>query len=501
MEFKQAIWNEPLLIELGKEGRCGYSLPKIHDDVESVVELIPEKLRRSNIPLPSLSEPQVIRHFTRLSQMNYGVDLGMYPLGSCTMKYNPKISERIASNPNLTRLHPYQPIETVQGILEILYNLSKMLAEITGTAKVTLIPAAGAHGEFVGCLIMRAYIKDKGELKIRNEVLIPESAHGTNPASAVMAGFKVVKIPTDKEGLVDVDAVKAVVSNRTAGMMLTVPNTLGLFERNIEEISKIVHEAGGLMYYDGANMNALLGRVRPGDMGFDIVHINLHKTFATPHGGGGPGSGPVGVSKELIEFLPIPLVDYDGKKYFLNYNVPKTIGRIKSFYGNISVLIKAYVYILMMGVNGLREISNQAVLASNYLLSKLNSIYELPYSKNIPRKHEFVVSAKPIQMKTGVRTIDIAKSILDSSFHAPTIYFPLIVDEALMIEPTETEPMENLDEYAKVLNEIALQVKEDPQKILNAPINTSIKRLDEVKASHPLTMKLNWRGLNNHSKV
>ncbi|MCS7116010.1 MAG: aminomethyl-transferring glycine dehydrogenase subunit GcvPB [Nitrososphaerota archaeon] len=496
MGFKQATWDEPLLIELGKEGRCGYSLPKVDGDLESVVKLIPERLLRKDIPLPSLSEPQVVRHFVRLSQMNYCVDLGMYPLGSCTMKYNPKIAERIASDPHLTRLHPYQPVETVQGILEIMYNLSKMLAEITGTAKVTLAPAAGAHGEFVGCLIIRAYIKDKGELKVRNEMLIPESAHGTNPASAVMAGFKVVKIPTDEEGLVDIEALKAAISQRTAGMMLTVPNTLGLFERRVEEISKIIHEAGGLMYYDGANMNALLGRVRPGDMGFDIVHMNLHKTFATPHGGGGPGSGPLGVSKELVDFLPVPLVDYDGEKYFLNYNIPKTIGRIKGFYGNISVLIKAYTYILMVGSDKLKEISNQSVLASNYLLSNLNSsMYLLPYSKGIPRKHEFVVSAKPIQMKSGVRAMDIAKSLLDLSLHAPTIYFPLIVDEALMIEPTETEPMENLDEYAKALNTIAHQAEEDPQRIIDAPINTSIKRLDEVKASHPLTMKLNWRGL------
>ncbi len=413
------------------------------------------------------------------------------------MKYNPKVSERLGRNRGLINAHPHQPEESVQGLLEILYNLSQMLAEITGTDKVSLAPAAGAQGEFVGALIMRAYIRDKGELETRDEMLVPDSAHGTNPASAAMAGFKVVKVPSNREGQVDIESVKEKVSERTAGMMLTVPNTLGLFERNIIEITRLVHDAGGLMYYDGANMNALLGRVRAGDMGFDIVHINVHKTFSTPHGGGGPGAGPVGVVSKLADYLPIPTVERRSRGYYLNYVLAKSIGRVKGFHGNIGVLLRAYVYISMLGSGGLKKVSEQSVLASNYLLKQLDqNAYSLPYAESTPRKHEFVVSCQPLKDKAGVRTMEIAKSLLDEGVHAPTTYFPLIVDEALMVEPTETEPFENLDQYANILNQTARAALTDPVarlRITNAPNNTAVSKLDEVKASHPATLVLNWR--------
>lgn len=500
MTFRQAYWSEPLLKELTRDGRIGIHTPPMSREIVRKVgkseTLVPKKLRREILSLPSLSEPQVVRHFVRLSQMNFGVDCGMFPLGSCTMKYNPKISERLARNSGLTRAHPHQPEESVQGILQILYDLSRMLSDITGTHKVSLVPAAGAHGEFVGALIMKSYIQDKGELGTRNEMLVPDSAHGTNPASAAMAGFRVVKVASNKEGQVDIDSVKKKVSERTAGMMLTVPNTLGLFERNILEVTDLVHQAGGLMYYDGANMNALLGRVRPGDMGFDIVHINVHKTFSTPHGGGGPGAGPVGVVSKIARYLPIPTIERGRTGYYLNYDLPKSIGRIKGFHGNIAVLLRAYVYISMLGADGLRKVSEQSVLASNYLLKKLDSdAYSLPYAQSTPRKHEFVVSCQPLKNKVEVRAMDIAKSLLDEGVHAPTTYFPLIVDEALMVEPTETEPFENLDRYAGILNGIASVARSDPtsrSKIMQAPSNTSVGKLDEVKASHPATMALNW---------
>ncbi|MBI4258100.1 MAG: aminomethyl-transferring glycine dehydrogenase subunit GcvPB [Thaumarchaeota archaeon] len=495
--FRQAVWDEPLLIELSKQGRRGLASP--YSQKGNIENPIPKDLRRENIPLPSLSEPQVIRHFIHLSQMNYGVDCGPYPLGSCTMKYNPKISQRLAANPCLRRLHPYQPAESVQGTLEILYTLSQMLTEITGTDQVSLLGAAGAHAEFLGALIMRKLIEDQGELKTRDEMLVPDSAHGTNPASAALAGFKVVKIPSDKDGLVNVEAIKAVASKKTVGMMLTVPNTLGLFEKNIREVSALIHEAGGLMYYDGANMNALLGRARPGDMGFDIVHMNLHKTFATPHGGGGPGAGPLGVKKQLRDYLPVPLISFDGSEYLLDYGAPRTIGMARSFYGNIGVLLRAYIYIMLMGKTGLRQVSEQATLAANYVLRQLDtSSYHLPFSKNTPRKHEFTVSVTPLKKKTGVSAMDIAKSILDEGLHASTTYFPLIVEEALMIEPTETESVEELDRYAEALNHIARQATTNPEAIFKKPRNTSIGRLDEVKASHPKSIAYTWRKLSRN---
>ncbi len=508
-KYHQASWNEPLLIEMSKSGRQAFSLPELKPEVLSAINedrpenLIPEKMRRkTDLLLPEVSEPEIVRHYVRLSQMNFGIDLGMYPLGSCTMKYNPKVSERIAKNPKFSGLHPYQDEQTVQGILEILYELQSLLCEITGMSAFSLSPAAGAQGEFVGALIIRNFLNDCGYSSKKDEMLVPDSAHGTNPASAAMAGFKVVKIPSSEGGIVTAEAVKKVVSERTAGMMLTVPNTLGIFEREIGEVSCIVHDAGGLMYYDGANMNALLGRVKPGEMGFDIVHLNVHKTFATPHGGGGPGAGPVGVVDKLSEYLPVPvIVRKGGEGYGFDYNRPRSIGRIKSFYGNVGVLLRAYCYILSLGKDGLKTVSEQAVLASNYLLSKLDRrYYSLRYSIDQSRKHEFVVSASPLKRKTGVSAGDISKAILDSGNHSPTVYFPLIVDEALMIEPTETEPVEFLDQYATILNELAETANQSPESILKAPERTSISRLDEYRASHPGSLVLNWRYLLDGAK-
>jgi glycine dehydrogenase subunit 2 len=501
--FRQAVWEEPLLNELSREGRKGFSLPPLSETVTRKVGdveryLPPGLLRRKGPKLPELSEPEIVRHFLRLSQMNFGIDLGMYPLGSCTMKYNPKVSQRIARNPKIANLHPYQDENTIQGALEILSELEQILCEVTGMDRFSLVPAAGAQGEYVGALIVRNYLRDASLEK--DEMLVPDSAHGTNPASAAMAGFKVVKIPSSDDGIVTPEAVKSVITNRTAGMMLTVPNTLGLFERDISEVTKMVHEAGGLMYYDGANMNALLGRVRPGDMGFDIVHVNVHKTFATPHGGGGPGAGPVGVKQKLAEYLPIPTISKIDQTYHLDYSTPRTIGYVKSFYGNVGVLLRAYCYILSLGSAGLKTASEQAVLASNYLLSLLDKeSYSLPFSPGTPRKHEFVVSSSPLKHKTGVTAGDVAKAILDSGKHSPTTYFPLIVHEALMIEPTETETLESLEQYAKVLNDISKDAVEDKQKIIASPHNTAIGKLDEQKGSHPKTMILNWNEIRTNS--
>ena len=497
MEFRQADWGEPLLSEISKEGRRAYSLPKAEEVIQretrdALLDLPQSALRIDPPKLPELSEPEIVRHFVRLSQMNFAIDLGMYPLGSCTMKYNPKVSQRIARNPKIATLHPYQDESTIQGTLEILYELGGMLSEIAGMDHFSLAPAAGAQGEYVGALIMKKYLKDQGANK--DEMLVPDSAHGTNPASAAMAGFKVVKIPSSNEGIVTSDAVQGLISSKTAGMMLTVPNTLGLFEHEITEVTKMIHEVGGQMYYDGANMNALLGRVRPGDMGFDIVHINVHKTFATPHGGGGPGAGPVGVKSHLAEYLPIPLIEKAGELFTLDYRVPKSIGYVKSFFGNTGVLLRAYCYIMSLGKSGLYKVSEQAVLASNYLLSLLDkNSYSAPFSEHVPRKHEFVVSETPLKKRTGVTAGDVAKAILDSGMHAPTTYFPLIVNEALMVEPTETEPVENLEAYASVLNKIAENAAKDKESVLLSPVDTSVGRLDEYRASHPGTMILNWR--------
>jgi glycine dehydrogenase subunit 2 len=499
-DFKQAKWNEPVIFELGRPNRRGIIIPQVEEDVKHVVDdvhsLIPGKMRRETLPaLPELSEVEVIRHYTRLSQMNYGIDLGFYPLGSCTMKYNPKINDALAVSSAVSSLHPYQDEQTVQGILEILYTLSKWLCEITGTHEVCLQPSAGAHGELLGILLMRAYHKKNGKNDKRNEIIVPDSAHGTNPASASMGGFNVVVVPSDTSGCLDIEALKSAVSERTAGLMLTNPNTLGIFEKNIEETAQIVHEAGGLLYYDGANLNAILGKTRPGDMGFDIVHINIHKTFGTPHGGGGPGAGPIGVCEKLEKFLPVPRIGFDGKAYFLDYNKPDSIGKIRSFYGNIGVLVRAYAYILNLGAEGLKEVAEVSVLNANYLAKKLSQVrgFELPYNKQTPRKHECVLSMKTLLRETGVRALNVSKRMLDYGVHAPTTYFPLIVDEALMIEPTESFEKEELDRFVEVMKKISQEAYLNPNIVLNAPQNTASNKLDEVKASHPKTMALSWK--------
>jgi glycine dehydrogenase subunit 2 len=498
--FKQAKWDERLIFELGMKGRRGHALPESEEEVRNAVgdpkELIPNNMQRLSPPeLPELSEVEVARHFTHLSEMNYGVDSGFYPLGSCTMKYNPKVNDQLASLPAISMLHPYQDESTVQGILEILYRLERWLAEITGTYEVCLHPTAGAHGEFLGTLLMRECLRTKEECAKRTEVIVPDSAHGTNPASAAMAGFNVVVVSSDEDGCVDLEALKVAVSERTAGLMLTNPNTLGIFEKNIGEIASIVHRAGGLLYYDGANLNPILGKVRPGDMGFDIVHINIHKTFGTPHGGGGPGAGPVGVCKELAKFLPVPRVIFEDKHYTLDYNRPHSIGKIRSFYGNVAVLLRAYAYILSLGFEGLKEVAEVSVLNANYLVKKLKEIkgLTLPYNNDKPRKHECVFSAKPLKDETGVSASNIAKRLLDYGLHAPTTYFPLIVEEALMIEPTETSEKEELDRFIQAVRKISEEAHTHPETVLGAPHNTAVQRLDEVKASHPRTMALSWR--------
>jgi len=508
--YRQAQWNEKVIFELGGKGRRGYALPSVEDDVLKLVgspaDKLPKAVVRSQPPrLPALSEAEVVRHFTRLSQMNYGVDMGFYPLGSCTMKYNPKINEELAGAVGITELHPNQDESTVQGILEIMYTLSRWLAEITGTHEVCLQPSAGAHGELLGALIMRAYHKFNGDAEERTELIVPDSAHGTNPASGTMAGFKIVVVPSNQNGTLDLKALKASVSGNTAGLMLTNPNTLGLFEEDIAEIADIIHKAGGLLYYDGANLNAIMGKTRPGDMGYDIVHINIHKTFSTPHGGGGPGSGPIGVSKELEKFLPVPQVAYDKKRdrFYLDYDKAESIGKIRSFYGNVAVLLRAYAYILSMGSEGLEEAAQISVLNANYLVRKLSGIrgLELPYAKGRPRKHECVFSVKSMHKDTGVRAMDVAKRLLDYGLHSPTTYFPLIVDEALMIEPTESVEKEELDRFVEALKKISEEAYSNPNLVKNAPYNASVTRLDEAKASHPKTMALSWRMHQNRNII
>jgi len=496
MGTQQARWNEPVLFELGSEGRRGY-IPssKFVKEIE-VEELIPEKLRRKNPPkIPSLSEMDAIRHFVRLSQMNFGVDSGSYLLGSCTMKLNPKINEKIANLAKLSDIHPLQPQKTVQGALELMYYLQQTLAEIAGVAAVTLQPAAGAHGEFTGELIIRAYHAEREELEQRTEMLIPDSAHGTNFASAAMAGFQVIVLPSNPAGQVDLEALKATVSEKTAGMMITNPNTLGLFESEIEAIASTVHDVGGLLYYDGANLNAILGKVRPGDMGFDIAHFNLHKTFSTPHGGGGPGSGPVGVVDKLEKYLPIPVVAYNESKdeYILDYDRPHSIGKIHGYYGNFGVLARALMYIYTLGPKGLEKISENAVLNANYLMRKLEKIKGLKFTtdSNLPRKHEFTISAKPLEDETGISALDIAKGLIHFGIHAPTIYFPPIVPEALMFEPTEAESKQTLDIIVETMAKIVNIARERPKDFITMPQNTAATRIDEITASRkPI---LSWK--------
>ncbi|MGN7468784.1 aminomethyl-transferring glycine dehydrogenase subunit GcvPB [Brevibacillus sp. SAFN-007a] len=473
--------EKALIFEMSKPGRVGYNLPALDVPEAEVTSLLPKHLiRETPAELPEVSELQLVRHYTELSRRNHGVDNGFYPLGSCTMKYNPKINEDVARYPGFAQTHPYQPEETVQGALELLYNLQQELAEITGMDAVTLQPAAGAAGEWTGLMMIRAYHESRGEGH-RTKVIVPNSAHGTNPASAAVAGLDTVTIASDERGLVDIQALRDAVGPDTAALMLTNPNTLGLFEEDIVEMAKIVHEAGGLLYYDGANANAILGIARPGDMGFDVVHLNLHKTFTGPHGGGGPGAGPVGVKKILEPFLPTPIVakKADGSFYW-DSNRPASIGRVKGYNGNFGILVRAHSYIRTMGPEGLLQVSQNAVLSANYMMRRLATAYHLPYDRVC--KHEFVLSGVR-QKKLGVRTLDIAKRLLDFGYHPPTIYFPLIVDECLMIEPTETETKETLDEFIDVMLQIARECEETPELVQEAPHTTVVKRLDEATAA------------------
>jgi len=475
-----AAADTPLIFERSRPGRAAYSLPGCDVPDVPLEEIVPAAyLRTEPAALPELYEVDVVRHYTALSRRNFGVDNGFYPLGSCTMKYNPKLNEDAARLPGFARIHPYQAEESVQGALELLYTLQRDLAEITGMDRVTLQPAAGAHGEFTGLMLIRAYHESRGEA--RTKVIVPDSSHGTNPASATAAGFETVTIPSDDRGLVDLDALRAAVGSDTAALMLTNPNTLGLFEERIEEIAAIVHEAGGQLYYDGANSNAILGIARPGDMGFDVVHLNLHKTMSTPHGGGGPGAGPVGVKAHLAPFLPVPIAEKreDGTLYW-NEDIPQSIGRVKPYYGNFGILVRAYAYIRTLGPDGLKRVSELAVLNANYLLRRLAPAFDVPFDRIC--KHEFVLSGKSLKAH-GVRTLDVAKRLLDFGYHPPTIYFPLNVEECLMIEPTETESKETLDAFADTLLAIVEEAKTNPEFVRNAPYTTAVRRLDEATAA------------------
>ncbi len=474
--------GQKLIFELSQAGRVAYSLPELDVPEQEIGELIDAKLLRSKpAELPEVFEVDVIRHYTALSRRNFGVDNGFYPLGSCTMKYNPKINEDVARLPGFAKIHPYQPESSVQGALELLWNLQQDLAEVTGMDQVTLQPAAGAHGEWTGLMMIRAYHESRGEKRLK--VIVPDTAHGTNPASATVAGFETVTIPSRENGLVDLDALRAAVGPDTAALMLTNPSTLGLFERDIVEIARIVHEAGGLLYYDGANANAILGISRPGDMGFDVVHLNLHKTFSTPHGGGGPGAGPVGVKAKLAPFLPSPMVEKTADGTFRltgKEDIPQSIGRVKAFYGNFGILVRAYTYIRTLGPDGLRRVSENAVLNANYMFRRLAPYFDVPFDQVC--KHEFVLSGKR-QKQQGVRTLDIAKRLLDFGYHPPTVYFPLIVEECIMIEPTETESKETLDGFIDVMIQIVREAEETPELVQNAPYTTIVKRLDEAQAA------------------
>jgi glycine dehydrogenase subunit 2 len=477
--------KEKLIFEISKKGRCATTIPESDIPKKDINELIPNNyLRKSELNLPEVSEVDIIRHFTRLSQINVGVDTTFYPLGSCTMKYNPKVNEDIANFEEFLFVHPYFPEEFVQGSLQIMYELIEYLKEISGMDDVSLQPAAGAHGELTSLLIIKAYHNSKNRNK--DIILVPDSAHGTNPASASLAGYKIIEVKSDMNGNIDINDLKAKLNDNTAAIMITNPNTLGLFEENILEISSIIHKYDALVYYDGANMNAILGITRPADMGCDIMHFNLHKTFSTPHGAGGPGAGPIAVKKHLSQFLPIPRIEKKDGKYILNYNYPNSIGRVRAFYCNFLVCLKAYAYIRTIGNENLKRVSELAVLNANYLLAKLKKYFEVPYNRIC--KHEFVISGK-LYKKYGIRTLDIAKRLLDYGFHAPTIYFPLIVEEALMIEPTETESKETLDEFVNAIEKIVNEIKTNPSLVIASPHNMSVSRLDEVKAAKDLNIR------------
>lgn len=468
-----------LLFEKSREGRGCAILP----ECDVPVVLPQEKdARKQPLHMPALSEPELSRHYTELAHKTRGVNDGFYPLGSCTMKYNPRVNEQIAALEGFNQIHPLQPQDTVQGCMEVMALAEKYLCEITGMDHMTLQPAAGAHGELTGLLLMKAYHTSKGNTH-KTKILVPDSAHGTNPASAAMAGYTVVSIPSGDDGCVDIEKLKEAAGDDIAGLMLTNPNTVGLFDKNIREITQIVHDCGGLCYYDGANLNAVMGIVRPGDMGFDIVHLNLHKTFSTPHGGGGPGAGPVGCKEELAQFLPSVLVEKDGGE--LHFTKPEhSIGEMKSFYGNFLVVVKALTYILTLGREGIPQASSNAVLNANYMMNQLKDLYTMAYDDIC--MHEFVMSLADLKKDTGISAMDIAKSLLDNNIHPPTMYFPLIVEEALMVEPTETESRETLDEAVAVFRQLHAQAAADPEGLHHAPTKTPVTRLDEVGAArHP----------------
>ncbi|WP_347862765.1 aminomethyl-transferring glycine dehydrogenase subunit GcvPB [Salimicrobium sp. PL1-032A] len=476
----------PLIFERSKSGRTGFSLPQNDVEEMDIDDLFDDTYKRKDkADLPEVSELQLIRHYTGLSSRNHGVDTGFYPLGSCTMKYNPKINEDVARLPGFSHIHPYQEERTVQGALQWMYDLQQSLAEITGMHTVTLQPAAGAQGEWTGLMMIRAFHEERGDLQ-RRKVIVPDSAHGTNPASATVAGFEAVTVKTDERGLVDIEDLRQLVDEQTAALMLTNPNTLGLFEEDIVEMASIVHEAGGKLYYDGANLNAILGYTRPGDMGFDVVHLNLHKTFTGPHGGGGPGSGPVGVTEDLEPYLPKPLLVKREDGYGFDYARSQSIGRVKPYYGNFGINLRAYTYIRTMGAEGLKRVSEYAVLNANYMMRRLEKTFELPYRQHC--KHEFVLSGST-QKKLGVRTLDMAKRLLDFGYHPPTIYFPINVEEAMMIEPTETEAKETLDDFVDTMEQIAEEAKHEPETVQEAPFTTVVGRLDETAAARRPLLK------------
>lgn len=464
-----------LIFEKGAKRRTGISLPEL--EIEKKENLISKEFLRKELNLPEVSEIEVVRHYTELSTKNFGVDSGFYPLGSCTMKYNPKVNENMASLAGFALIHPLQEQELSQGALQLMFELEEMLCEISGFERFTLQPAAGAHGELTGVMIIKKFFKKKREK--RTKMLVADSSHGTNPASCVLCGFKPVEVKSDIKGNLDLSDLKEKMTEEVAGLMLTNPNTLGLFDNNIEEICRIVHEKKGLVYCDGANLNAIIGISKPAEQGFDLMHINLHKTFSTPHGGGGPGSGPVGATKELVEFLPVPLIEKKGEKYSLNFGLKNSIGKVRSFYSNFGILVRAYAYIKSLGAEGIKRVAENSVLNANYLKENLKKDFVLPFDRIC--MHEFVLSDK--NFPNGVTTMDLAKRLLDYGMHAPTIYFPLIVHGAIMIEPTETETKETLDEFIEVMKKILEEAKEKPELLKNAPQNTVVKRLDAVKAA------------------
>ncbi len=481
------VLNEPLIFERSASGRKGYSLPRLDVERAEAEKIWPRKWIRKDLEgLPEVSEVEIVRHFTRLSQWNYGVDSGFYPLGSCTMKYNPKVNEDLARLPGFAGAHPYQPEEISQGALQLMDDLERFLCEISGMDRATLQPSAGAQGELTGMLMIRAYLSDRGNP--RRKVLVPDTAHGTNPASSGLCGYQVIQVKSNERGVLSAQAIEEKMDEDVAALMVTNPNTLGLFEENICQIAEIVHGKGGQVYCDGANLNALLGLTRLGDMGIDVLHFNLHKTFSTPHGGGGPGAGPVGVKGHLADYLPVPIITRKGARFQLDYDRPKTIGKVRSFFGNFAVLVRAYAYILSLGAEGLKRASLVALLNANYIRSKLKDHYHLPY--DLPCMHECVFSDR-LQGKYGITALDIAKRLMDYGFHPPTIYFPLVVHGALMIEPTESEPKETLDQFIEAMVRIAREAESEPGLLRDAPHKTKVSRLDEVLANRKPVLR--WR--------